>query len=165
MSQLYDCTHMSPEALKTEMAFDLKNDAATRAFGARLSAYLNAGDTLCLTGDLGAGKTTLSRGLIRSLSPKTTEVPSPTYTLLQTYSAPDFDIWHFDLYRLKTPSEIWELGMEDAIYDGLTLIEWPEQMGNLLPDGTLDIDIRFAGAGRKALLSLTPAWKARLHDL
>ena len=151
------------------VTFNLTDDAATRALGGRLSAHLKAGDTLCLTGDLGAGKTTFSRGLIRALCGADTEVPSPTYTILQTYDAPDFEIWHFDLYRIKSPTEIWELGMEDAIYDGLTLIEWPSMMGDLKPDGTLDIDIRFDGPARqearKAVLSLTPAWKARLNDL
>lgn len=156
---------MSANIKPSVLDFSLPDDAAMRAFGARLGPYLKAGDTICLTGDLGAGKTTLSRGLIQALCPDISEVPSPTYTLLQTYSAPGFDIWHFDLYRIKAPSEIWELGMEDAIYDGVTLIEWPQQMGDLKPDGTLDIDIRFDGAGRKAILYLTPAWKARLHDL
>ncbi len=149
----------------TARTFDLADDAQTRALGARLSGYLKAGDTLCLTGDLGAGKTTFSRGLIQALCGDDTEVPSPTYTLLQTYETPEFEIWHFDLYRIKSPTEIWELGMEDAIYDGLTLIEWPSMMGDLKPDGTLDIDIRFDGSGRKAVLSLTPAWKARLDEL
>ena len=152
---------MTPHTL----TFDLADDAATRGFGARLSRYLKAGDTLCLTGDLGAGKTTFSRGLIRALCGDDTEVPSPTYTLLQTYEAAEFEIWHFDLYRIKSPAEIWELGMEDAIYDGLTLIEWPSMMGDLKPEGTLDIAINFDGSARKAVLTLTPAWKARLNAL
>lgn len=147
------------------ITFDLADDAATRGFGARLSRHLKAGDTLCLTGDLGAGKTSLSRGLIQALCDDAGEVPSPTYTLLQTYSASDFEIWHFDLYRIKAPSEVWELGMEDAIYDGLTLIEWPSMMRDLLPEGTLDIDITFKGEGRQIALSMTPAWQERLNDL
>lgn len=145
--------------------FELPAEPDLRGFGARLGAYLRAGDTLCLTGELGAGKTTFSRGLIQSLCGADIEVPSPTYTLLQTYDAPNFEIWHFDLYRLKTPSEVWELGMEDAIYDGVTLIEWPEQMGDLIPDGTLNIHITFLGEGRQATLTLTPQWQERLDEL
>jgi tRNA threonylcarbamoyladenosine biosynthesis protein TsaE len=150
------------------LTFDLADDAATRAFGARLSAILKAGDMVCLSGELGAGKTTLARGLIMALT-GTGEVPSPTYTLVQTYAGPEFEIWHFDLYRLKSSDEIWELGVEDAFYDGVCLIEWPSRLGALKPEGTLDIDIKFDGAeemaGRKATLTFPPYWEERLHDL
>jgi len=138
----------------------LPDDAATRALGARLSAALKIGDVVCLTGDLGAGKTTLSRGLIMTLT-SAAEVPSPTYTLLQTYSAQDYDIWHFDLYRLERPADVWALGIEDALYDGVTLIEWPQRLENLRPDGALDIDITFNGEGRTARLSShAPRWQS-----
>lgn len=143
----------------------LRDDAATRTLGARLSAALKFGDVLCLTGDLGAGKTTLSRGLIMALT-DASEVPSPTYTLLQTYSAQDFDIWHFDLYRLESPNDVWALGIEDALYDGVTLIEWPQRLEALRPDGTLDIDITFNGEGRIARLSsAAPRWQTLLPEL
>lgn len=156
---------MNTKTSLSRAVFDLPAETDLRALGARLGTYLRAGDTLCLTGELGAGKTTFSRGLIQSLCGADTEVPSPTYTLLQTYSAPDYDIWHFDLYRLKTPGEVWELGMEDAIYDGVTLIEWPQQMGELIPDGTLDIEILFHGEGRQAAITMTPQWQERLREL
>ncbi|MEE9348263.1 MAG: tRNA (adenosine(37)-N6)-threonylcarbamoyltransferase complex ATPase subunit type 1 TsaE [Robiginitomaculum sp.] len=146
------------------LTFDLKDEAATRALGARLGARLKAGDIICLSGELGAGKTSLSRGLIMALT-GAIEVPSPTYTLVQTYNAPQFEIWHFDLYRLKSPEEIWQLGVEDAFYDGACLIEWPSRLGDLRPEGTLDIEIIFNGDGRKAIFTPPPHWEARLHDL
>lgn len=142
----------------------LPDEAATQELGARLSTCLKRGDVLCLNGGLGAGKTTLSRGLIYALTGND-EVPSPTYTLVQTYEAPNFEIWHFDLYRLKSPSEVWALGIEDALYDGVCLIEWPERLGDLKPDGTIDMTIDFNEDGRVATLTHPAAIAERFHDL
>lgn len=160
----YDCT-MIATALPITVDIPLADDVATRDLGARLSAALKVGDVLCLTGDLGAGKTTLSRGLIMALT-DAAEVPSPTYTLLQTYSAQDFDIWHFDLYRLERPADVWALGIEDALYDGVTIIEWPQMLEDLRPGGTLDIDITFNGEGRTARLSSNaPRWRSVIEEM
>ena len=155
---------MNTHSHSYQMQTALSDDASTRALGARLAPLLKAGDVICLTGDLGAGKTTVSRGLIMALT-DATEVPSPTYTLLQSYEADEFEIWHFDLYRLEAPKDIWALGIEDALDMGVCLIEWPERLETLKPDGTLDIDIWFDDEGRVALLSGNGHWGERLKGL
>ncbi|MEM9965182.1 MAG: tRNA (adenosine(37)-N6)-threonylcarbamoyltransferase complex ATPase subunit type 1 TsaE [Asticcacaulis sp.] len=109
----------------------LKNEAETIAFGAELGAQLKAGDVVYLLGDLGAGKSTLARGLIRSLTTPDQDVPSPTFTLVQTYEGRDFDIAHFDLYRLEDPEDIYETGLFEMAQDHLCLIEWPQRLGHL----------------------------------
>jgi len=98
------------------------SEAAMHALAARLAPLLKAGDVVALQGGLGAGKTTFARGLISALMGQDTDVPSPTYTLVQTYMAGDLAIWHFDLYRLETPEEIVELGWDDTV-SGVALIE------------------------------------------
>ena len=142
----------------------LENDQETRQFGAALARILQAGDVIVLRGELGAGKTCLARGMIEFLC-DVTEVPSPTYTLVQTYSAPIFDIWHFDLYRLEAPEDVWELGIEEALEDGVCLIEWPERIENLLSGSELNIEIKFEGDRRLALISGNKDWETRLGAL
>ena len=142
----------------------LRNDQETRDFGAKLAKILRAGDVVCLRGELGAGKTSLARGAIESLC-DVDEVPSPTYTLVQTYSAPTFDIWHFDLYRLEEPGDVWELGIEEALDDGVCLIEWPERIEGLLSGTELNIVITFTDDGREALVSGASSWEGRLDEL
>ena len=139
----------------------LSDDDATAALGARLGAHARAGDVIALVGDLGAGKTTLARGLIRHLTGPETEAPSPTFTLVQTYQTPAFPIWHFDLYRLEYPGEARELGMEEAV-DGLALIEWPERLGRDLPSARLEVQLSFGGQGRIARLVDFDDWSARI---
>ncbi|PHR91829.1 MAG: tRNA (adenosine(37)-N6)-threonylcarbamoyltransferase complex ATPase subunit type 1 TsaE [Robiginitomaculum sp.] len=133
----------------------------TSALGARLSAYLKAGDVVALRGTLGAGKTSLARGLIGALC-GAEEVPSPTYTLVQTYAGPQFDIWHFDLYRLENEADVWELGIEDALDTGVCLIEWPQRIEGLLSGAELTIEIVFEGEGRRAQISGDENWGERL---
>jgi len=139
----------------------LPDEAATTALGARLGAVARAGDVIALEGDLGAGKTTLARGLIRSQLGPETEAPSPTFTLVQTYPGPRFPIWHFDLYRLENPGEARELGLEEAV-DGLALIEWPERLGGDLPRMRLEVRLSFEGSGRIARLVDYDDWSTRL---
>ena len=115
-----------------EPTFILADDAATRALGAALAGLLKAGDVIALHGDLGAGKTTLTRGLIQALCGADEDVPSPTYTLVQAYDGPGFPIWHFDLYRLDRPDEVRELGWDET-QAGVALIEWPDRAGRYLP--------------------------------
>lgn len=129
------------------MRIQLKDDAATRRLGARLAHSVCLGDVIALTGDLGAGKTTLARGFIQALM-NATEVPSPTYTLVQTYEAIDFEIWHCDLYRLERADDILELGLLDAFEDAVCLIEWPDKASGYIPENAKFLHIEFEGDGR-----------------
>ena len=108
-------------------------EADTVALAKRVARELKTGDIVAFYGTLGAGKTAFCRGLIQALCSNVQEVPSPTFTLLQIYEAPDFPIYHFDMYRLKEPDEAYEIGIEDAFAEGVCLIEWPEKIGTLLP--------------------------------
>ena len=143
------------------LTLDLAGEADTAALGERLATAARPGDVIALFGDLGAGKTTLARALIRKLVGPDTEAPSPTFTLVQTYPAPDLAIWHFDLYRLNDPGEARELGLEEAV-DGLAVIEWPDRLGRYLPHARLEVRLSFEGAGRIARLVDLDDWSTRL---
>ncbi|WP_017932040.1 tRNA (adenosine(37)-N6)-threonylcarbamoyltransferase complex ATPase subunit type 1 TsaE [Robiginitomaculum antarcticum] len=134
------------------------------ALGARLAGRLRACDVVLLSGALGAGKTTLSRGLIKALC-DVDDVPSPTYTLLQTYEGPEFPVYHFDLYRLENPEDVWELGIEEALDEGVSLIEWPQRLGDLSPDGALHVEIEFMETGRMVKLSGDALWEKRFDNV
>lgn len=139
----------------------LPDETATMALGRRLAAACQAGDVVTLRGDLGMGKTTLARALIQELAGADIEVPSPTYTLVQTYQSDRFDIWHFDLYRIEDPDEILELGLEETV-DGLALIEWPEKLGPHLPARRLEVRLSSTPDGRIAELVDHDDWSARI---
>ena len=145
---------------------ELPDEAATAAFAARVSALAATRDIIALKGDLGAGKTTFARGFIRARG-CTEEVPSPTFTLVQVYELGAAAIWHFDLYRIKSPEEAWELGIEDAFSEGISLIEWPERLGPLLPPRRLEIELLFGGRpeARRAVLDPGEGWQARLAKI
>lgn len=154
------------------LSIDLATDRDTRDLGSRLAHVLQAGDCLALRGNLGAGKTTLARGLICAFLGVDTEVPSPTFTLVQRYQ-PDLDnqpsapeLLHFDLYRLEDPEDIWELGWEE-LDEVISLVEWPDKAGPHLSPRCLDIEIIIMGDQRRANLSasLGSNWKSRLNDL
>lgn len=99
-----------------------------------MAQHLNSGDIILLHGDLGMGKSVFCRALIRALChDEALEVPSPTFTLVQIYEAGGLAIWHFDLYRLADPDEIYETGWEEALAGGIVLVEWPERLGSLKP--------------------------------
>src|SRR6201999_4299960 len=108
------------------------NLSAVEAVATRLAPQLRCGDTLLLQGPLGAGKTNFARYLLQALGIGE-DVPSPTFTILQTYDAANFTIYHFDLYRLESEKDLVELGWDDALADGLCIVEWPERAGNRLP--------------------------------
>lgn len=131
----------------------LADATATYGFGARLAARLAVGDVVFLAGPLGAGKTTLARGLISAWTQSAEPVPSPTYTLAQIYEGPKGALWHVDLYRLEHPDDVEELGLEEAFATALTLIEWPERLGGILPADRLEL--RFAMAGDARRLDMT----------
>ena len=142
---------------------DLPDEAATAAFAARVSAVAAAGDIIALKGDLGAGKTTFARAFIRARG-CAEEVPSPTFTLVQIYEVGSTAIWHFDLYRINAPEEAWELGIEDAFVEGISLIEWPDRLGPLLPRHRLEITFLFGERPetRRAALDTGHDWQRRL---
>jgi tRNA threonylcarbamoyladenosine biosynthesis protein TsaE len=143
------------------LSLPLRGEADTAALGERLAEHARPGDVIALHGDLGAGKTTLARALIRRLAGPETEAPSPTFTLVQSYQTPGLTIWHFDLYRLNDPREARELGMEETI-EGLSLIEWPERLGRDLPLARLEVRLSFHGDGRIARLVDLDDWSSRL---
>ncbi|NKB50480.1 MAG: tRNA (adenosine(37)-N6)-threonylcarbamoyltransferase complex ATPase subunit type 1 TsaE [Alphaproteobacteria bacterium] len=144
---------------------DLTDIAATQALGATISGLLRAGDVVALYGELGAGKTTLARALIAALG-HTGEVPSPTFTLVQSYDLSPVAVWHFDLYRIDAPDEIIELGIEEALADAISLIEWPERMASQLPPDRLDILLSYTDSevGRRAALTGHGNWGSRLAE-
>lgn len=121
------------------------------AVAAEIAPLVAHGAIVSLEGDLGAGKTALARALIRHLTgDPTLEVPSPTFTLLQTYDAGGVPVWHFDFYRLKLPDDVYELGWEDALASGgLLLLEWAQRIAPLLPPGVMRVMITPEGEGRK----------------
>lgn len=145
---------------------ELPDLPATQRLGAAVARLLRAGDMVALYGELGAGKTTLARALITALG-YGGEVPSPTFTLVQVYERAPAPVWHFDLYRVTRAAEIYELGFEEALAEGIALIEWPERLGGLLPPERLAIRFAFAGGGaaRRATLDGGGTWPARLRSL
>lgn len=148
----------------------LPDAAATSALAARLAPHLGPGDCLCLAGDLGAGKTHFARALIQArlaAEGLTEDVPSPTFTLVQTYQAGDLEIWHSDLYRLSDPREMDELGLTDAFDTALCLIEWPDRMAGEMPQAALWLHLVMAGEGREVTFrSARPdLWQSRLAGI
>lgn len=142
----------------------LGSEAETTLLGAAIAARLAAGDAVCLSGPLGAGKSVLARGIVRAFTGETGDIPSPTYTLVQTYAGGAFPIAHFDLYRIARPEEVHELGLADALDQGAAVIEWPERLGDEPPADRLEVRLRPApGAetGRLATLAGFGRWRGR----
>lgn len=135
------------EGLRIELA----DEAATRALGAALARGLAPGDVIHLEGELGAGKTTLVRGLIQALQPDA-RVRSPTYTLVEPYSTPALEILHLDLYRLGSPDELEALGVRERVGEAVILAEWPQRGAGVLPRPDLTIALELAGSARVATL-------------
>lgn len=156
---------MTGETTLDSREIALPDPAATLDLGRRLGARLSPGDVVCLSGGLGAGKTTLARGAIEAWTGQPEEAPSPTYTLVQTYDGARGQLWHVDLYRLKRPDEAWELGLEDAFFDAACLIEWPERLEGQLPRERLDIALTQDGDGRRAVLSGAGRWSSRVDTI
>jgi len=147
---------------------DLPDEAATKALGEKLAGVLHPGDAVCLTGPLGAGKSTLARALVRALTSPDEEVPSPTFTLVQFYDGRGFPVAHFDLYRLTDPDEAYEIGLEEALEDGAALIEWPQRLEGRLPTDRLAIDITPVGEegeARRAVIVAHGTFEGRTLEL
>lgn len=142
----------------------------TQALAERLGPLLRAGDVVALHGTLGAGKTAFARALIQGLQAPLgilEDVPSPTFTLVQYYAFDKFILWHFDLYRIDQAADAYELGIEEAFHDGVSVIEWPERLGPLLPDARLDIffetpDADAADTHRLVRLEWSDDWAERM---
>lgn len=145
---------------------DLPNLAATERLAAAVAGLVQSGDVIALEGDLGAGKTAFARALINArIGP--VEVPSPTFNLVLTYDGADgLSFWHFDLYRLERPEDALELGLDEALDTAVSLIEWPDRAGSLLPADRLAVRLTITGdALRHALIDAPPDWAARLGDV
>lgn len=141
----------------------LADEQATALLGNDLAAALRPGDVVALRGDLGAGKTTLARAVIRSLAgDQALEVPSPTFTIVQTYDA-RVPVAHFDFYRLSSPHELEELGFEEAVAGGVVLVEWPDRAGDRLPDTAIHVELAEQGDGRAAGITASGAAADRLQ--
>src|SRR5271155_928767 len=145
------------------LVIDLADETATAALAARLAAVARPADIIALKGELGTGKTAFARAFIRARGNED-EVPSPTFTLVQVYNVGPTAIWHFDLYRIRAPEEAWELGIEDAFIAGISLIEWPERLGPLLPDRRLELGFAFGDGPGARRIAMDPGteWTARL---
>ena len=132
----------------------LPDERATDQLGATLAARLRTGDVVGLKGELGAGKTSLARAILRAAAEDAQLiVPSPTFTLVEVYETPRGSFWHFALYRLETPEQVFELGWEEALAEGILLVEWPERLGPLLPKH-LSVTLEVVGDGRRAFLDV-----------
>ena len=148
------------------MICDLPDEEATARLGAAVALALQPGEAVCLSGPLGAGKSTLARALVRALTTPHEDVPSPTFTIVQFYETKgigglQFPLAHFDLWRLERADEAFEIGLDEALEEGAAVIEWPERLGGRLPPDRLDIEIAMNGEGRSARLVPHGAWKGR----
>ncbi|MFT4151760.1 MAG: tRNA (adenosine(37)-N6)-threonylcarbamoyltransferase complex ATPase subunit type 1 TsaE [Paracoccaceae bacterium] len=128
----------------------------TGRFARWLAPRLAPGDTLLLEGHIGAGKSHLARAFIRARLGRMEDVPSPTFTLVQTYEAPDGDLWHADLYRLTHPDEVVELGLDAAFASAICLVEWPDRLGSLAPETALRLRLEVEGEGRRLTVTGAP---------
>jgi tRNA threonylcarbamoyladenosine biosynthesis protein TsaE len=149
---------------RTSTTLRLTTQDDTDHLGRVLAKYARAGDCFLLRGQIGSGKSTLARAFIRTLLGPDTEVPSPTFTLVQTYDYDDLEIWHTDLYRLGDAQEAVELGLTDAFNDNICLIEWPELLGDLTPNTALDVELSVAPDCHLATLTFGENWRDRLKD-
>ncbi|MEM9575643.1 MAG: tRNA (adenosine(37)-N6)-threonylcarbamoyltransferase complex ATPase subunit type 1 TsaE [Pseudomonadota bacterium] len=145
---------------------DLISPYDTARAAKALGAILRAGDTILLSGPVGAGKTHFARHLIQSLLIAHEDVPSPTFTLVQTYETGNGPLWHADLYRVGSVHEIEELGLTDAFKEAICLIEWPDRLGPLTPEGALSLLLEAGKAENARLLTASwndPLWSDRLQ--
>jgi len=148
------------------VTIELAGLKATNELAQKLARVAKPGDVIALSGDLGAGKTAFARAFIRALTDADEDVPSPTFTLVQTYEGEKVDIWHFDLYRLEHAEEVFELGIEDALSEAISLIEWPERMGPYIPRERLELRLTVTKGKNHRQAQLIPHdtdWSERLR--
>jgi tRNA threonylcarbamoyladenosine biosynthesis protein TsaE len=141
----------------------LADAQATHSAGMSLAPHLRPGDVIALEGDLGAGKTSLARGILAGLG-LTEEAPSPSYALVIPYDPPlvRLPVWHVDLYRIEAPQDVEALTLDDALFDGALLIEWPERLGHNPWPETLKLSLSHATSGGRSLTAKAPpSWEGR----
>lgn len=155
---------MNADSRRFAREFKLGDLAATEALGARIAAGLKTGVCVALAGELGAGKTTLARAILRALG-IVEAVPSPTFTLVQSYETSRIVVRHYDLYRIERAGEMAELGLDEALDEGAVLIEWPERAGDVLPQDTLHVRLVQNGAERHAAICGPAEWTAYFEEL
>jgi len=153
--------------LAPDTTHHLETEADTIAFAAAIAPLLRPGDTILLSGEIGAGKSAFARAVIRALAGAQIEVPSPTFTLVQTYDLPIGDVWHCDLYRLTHPDEALELGLDEAFETAICLIEWPDRLGTDAPQQALRLQFAAHDTFHTVKIIAPDAWADRLqaqHD-
>jgi tRNA threonylcarbamoyl adenosine modification protein YjeE len=156
---------MSADETTWPRTISLPGESDTARLGAVLAVQLRAGDTITLSGGLGAGKTSLARAIITALAGRAIEVQSPTFTLVQTYTELPVAVAHYDLYRLTDARELDELGFEDGAETVIRLVEWPERAEASMPDNALSIELKVAGTGRIAVFEGKAPWPERLTGI
>jgi tRNA threonylcarbamoyladenosine biosynthesis protein TsaE len=150
------------------LTIDLPDEAATGRLAASLAARAKKGDVIALSGPLGSGKTSFARAFIRARGLDAPEVPSPSFMLVEVYDGDSaIPVWHFDLYRIEKPTELRELGLEEALAEGICLIEWPERLGEFMPAERLDLALAMGKSecARVAYLSGPGSWQSRIGEL
>ncbi|MDF2232494.1 tRNA (adenosine(37)-N6)-threonylcarbamoyltransferase complex ATPase subunit type 1 TsaE [Albimonas sp. CAU 1670] len=159
-------------AAPPDLRLSLPDAEATDRLGAALGLALAPGDAVMLSGDLGAGKSALARAAIAAIlaqEGRVEDIPSPSFTLVQTYDSERGEIWHADLHRLGGPAAIPELGLEEAFDDAICLVEWPDRLGPLAPGRRLEIALAFPPGGEEGRVldvrALGPGWEAALAAL
>jgi tRNA threonylcarbamoyladenosine biosynthesis protein TsaE len=155
-----------------QRSLSLQNLSATRALAGKIAPWARPGDVVALRGALGTGKTAFARAFIEAFAGHVgakppEEIPSPTFTLVQIYEFGDSVIYHFDLYRLEAPTDAYELGIEDAFGDSISLIEWPDRLGGLLPEDRLDIELQDGADedARNVHVTGAGAWSNRMNEI
>lgn len=146
----------------------VSNLSETNRLAEKVAVVAKCGDFVALRGDFGAGKTTFARYFIYAIAGHREDVASPTFNLVLVYSYPHITIWHFDLFRLIKPEEVWELGIEDALADGISLVEWPDRMLPYIPKQRLEVDIEAGDGGpnsRVFVLTGYGEWRDRISAI
>ncbi|MEP2531687.1 tRNA (adenosine(37)-N6)-threonylcarbamoyltransferase complex ATPase subunit type 1 TsaE [Shimia sp.] len=146
---------------RKSLSLSLSSPDATAALAARFASALGPGNVLLLQGDIGAGKTHFARALIQTLLTVPEDVPSPTFTLVQTYDTRSGELWHADLYRLTSPDEVIELGLVDAFEEAICLVEWPDRLADLFPESALMLEFELSQHEGHRSLKLSwsnPGW-------
>lgn len=160
-----------PRETSSSISIGLGDEAATRRLAEACAALARPGDVFALWGPMGAGKTTFARAFVNAVAARTgsppEEVPSPTFTLVQVYEFPGLTVWHVDLYRIEDARAVVELGLDDAFAEGVTLVEWPDRLGNDLPRERLDVALDMAAEPeeRRCRLSGSGMWAMRAEAL